>query len=177
MKKLKILWVAWLFPMQILQAESLMDAAKRGDLSAVTAQVESGVSPNQLDPDDWRETPPLLAAIKSQHIDVVTYLIQHGADCTALDFAGKNALIHAAQIDFFEVVDLLVKCGADIEITSDAYNRTPLVWAVISEHELTAIELVKHGAKTDVSWVHPTKGTTHRLFDTVTEKGWVNLLQ
>jgi ankyrin repeat protein len=170
------LLVGLLLPVHVVLAESLMQAAKRGDLSAVTTKIESGVSANQLDADDWRETPPLLAATKNHHIDVVTYLIKHGADCQALDFAEKNALVHAAQAGVTEIIGSLIDCGAALEITGgDGTNRTPLVWAVISGHEMTAIELVKHGANKGVTWIHPIKETSHELIETVVEKGMMDL--
>lgn len=170
--------IGLLLPLQVLLADSLMTAAKRGDLTAVTNYIEKGISPNQLDPDDWRETPPLFAAIKARHTKVANYLIEQGADCKALDFSEKNALVYVAQYDQTELVSALVKCGADIEfIGIDSSQRTPLVWAVISGHELTAIELVKHGANIDVTWIHPINDTSHQLVDTAREKAMINLLK
>ena len=169
--------IGLLIPWQLVLAQSLMSVAKRGDLAQVKKQIEAGISPNQLEPDDWRETPPLFAAIKNEHTKVASYLIAQGADCKTVDFAGKNAFVYAAQSGVTEIIGQLVDCGADLEVIGgDGTNRTPLVWAVISKHELTAIELMKNGAKTDIVWVHPTKDTSHKLVDTIADKGLVDLL-
>ncbi|NVJ59622.1 MAG: ankyrin repeat domain-containing protein [Gammaproteobacteria bacterium] len=172
-----ILFIILSFSNTIL-AESIMKAAKNGNLETVKELIEKGTSPNELDPDDWRETPPLLAAIKNKHSEVAKYLIERGADSKVVDASGKNALTHAAQVGATDLIEILVKNGADIEIIpGDGTKRTPLVWAVLKEQEATAIELIKNGAKTDVEWVHPTKNTTHKLIDTVKEKGLNNLLK
>lgn len=151
-------------------ADSLMRAVKKGDLSKVKTLISQGISPNQTDENDWRETPPLFAAIKSKNTDISVYLIKSGADCKALDDTGKNALVHVAQAGSSSLVSPLVACGATLEVEG-GLNRTPLVWAVLSDHEDVAIELVNNGAMTAIEWTHPTKFTKHQLIDTVQKKG------
>ena len=155
---------------QNVLANSLMKAAKNGDLRKVKALISQGVSPNQTDENDWRETPPLFAAIKNKNTDISFYLIKNGADCKALDTAGKNALVHVAQAGTSSLVSPLVACGATLEV-EDESKRTPLVWAVLFDHEDVAIELVENGAKTAIEWIHPTKFSQHKLIDTVQQKG------
>lgn len=77
--------------------------------------------------------------IDSDCIDILKYLLSHGADPNAKDNKHQTPLHYAADNGCYEAVKWLVKHGADINATDDV-NRTPLHYAV----ENVNVEVVKY---------------------------------
>ena len=82
--------------------EDLRIFAKYGDLTNVKISIEKGADPN------FGGKLPLKLAAKSGHIEVVKYLVDHGAIIT------KDALEWAVSNDRFSIVKYFVEHGADI---------------------------------------------------------------
>lgn len=59
---------------------------------------------------------PLHWAVKNQHINVVTYLIERGADLNSKDEGHVTPLHLACQSSFIDIATLLIKNGSSIEI-------------------------------------------------------------
>jgi len=77
---------------------------------------------------------PLEWAVIRNRTDAVTWLIAHGADVNRkADFArnvGQTALHSAAFADNPELARILIEAGADPSIRDEAYESTPLGWAL-----------------------------------------------
>jgi len=77
---------------------------------------------------------PLEWAVIRNRTEAVTWLIAHGADVNRkADFArnvGQTALHSAAFADNPELARILVEAGADPSIRDEAYDSTPLGWAL-----------------------------------------------
>jgi ankyrin repeat protein len=107
-----------------LDAQSVFDAAREGDLEAVTALVTA-------DPERVRETgdsdrTALHVAAAYGHDSVVMFLLDSGADIDAREEDGETPLHYATWRSRLETGRLLIERGADIEIRNN-WGRTPLL--------------------------------------------------
>ena len=82
--------------------------------------------------DDIHKTTPLIRAAENGHEDVVSCLINNGADPNVADAHGGNPLHMSAQNGHKSVVKLLLDGGADPN-RADDYGMTSLLWAVDSD--------------------------------------------
>jgi ankyrin repeat protein len=107
-----------------LEAQSIFDAARRGDAEAVRdlLAAEPGLA-TQADED---QRTPLHVAAAYGHVDVCSALLGAGADVNAADEDRETPLHYASQRNHRAVVGLLLDRGADIE-ARNAYGRTPLL--------------------------------------------------
>lgn len=62
------------------------------------------------------------------NLEIVNYLLEHGANVDQQNSKGKTALHRAVYKKQKEVVKLLIDCGADVNL-EDNTERTPLHWA------------------------------------------------
>lgn len=97
------------------ERERLHRAAADGDLSEVERLVAEGAEINAFD--DLSRT-PLHYAAENEHYKVTAWLLEHGAAVNAYDekMIGETALCLAAQKHYPEMVELLLKHGADPDI-------------------------------------------------------------
>lgn len=114
-------------------------AAKAGKKELVKLLLEAGADINDMGTTPW---PPLCAAIERNHIDVVEYLIAHGADVNA-----ANPLRAAAYEGHVEMIKLLLANGADINAGG---RRTALRTAIRENHPNVAKLLIANGADINV---------------------------
>ena len=94
------------------EEEQLHSAAQDGDLPKVKELIEKGCSINQFD--DASKT-PLHYAVEGEHLDVVQYLIQSGADVNAHEESkiGNTPLREVADNCSYEIAKILIDAGAD----------------------------------------------------------------
>lgn len=97
------------------ERERLHFAAAEGDLMEVQQLVGSGAPVGAFD--DMRQTPLHYAAEREQY-QVAAWLLEHGADVNAYDekMIGETPLCLAVQTDYPELVELLLKHGANPDI-------------------------------------------------------------
>jgi ankyrin repeat protein len=99
---------------------------------------------------------PLIAAIRAHRQDVVTYLIEQGADVNEYDadtarfgaLYQNTPLLEAVDIDNPDAARALIQAGAHIEYTNTD-GRTPMVLAAMKRHSPCWKVLVEAGAKLD----------------------------
>ena len=101
------------------------------------------------------DSTPLHQASRQGHVDVASFLLEHGADTIAQDKNGSTALHLALQHGHVNVVRLLLEHGADAEAQTK-YGERPLHFA---QDEEVARLLLEHGADTTAQ----------------TERGWTPL--
>ena len=90
----------------------LYDAAEKGDLEQVIQLVERGVDKNQFG-GDVGET-ALIKAAENDHLDIVRYLVEQGANRDKTDISGWTSLHRTAQYNKLELAKLLMVYGADL---------------------------------------------------------------
>jgi len=71
---------------------------------------------------------PLHAAIQGQQLQVIRWLIQHGADCNTRYSDGKTPLFHAVTETSLDVVRTLVEEGGASVNVRDDNDRTVIDW-------------------------------------------------
>ena len=89
---------------------------------------------------------PLMIACQNHNYNLVTFLLEHGANMDLQDRYGNTALYYA--VDSFHILSCLIRNGADVNRhTND--NCTPLMKASLNRNMNAVAFLVKHGANMD----------------------------
>ena len=124
-------------------ADPIHDAAKKGNLAGVQAELDKGVDVNAS---GNGQSPLHLAAIMG-HVEVAELLIARGADLEGTDKHGNTPLHYTAHRGSKETAKLLITKGADLNVKRDDGN-TPLDNATQYKHTEIIDLLRKHGGKT-----------------------------
>lgn len=112
--------------------QALVQAAARGDLTAVRAALDAGVLP---DAPDRSGTRALLAAVSNERRDVARLLLERGADANAHSPKGWTALMYAALSGDEALVQLLLDRGADPASREQILEMSALEMAVQRHRE------------------------------------------
>ena len=91
------------------------------------------------------------AGAKSETPEIMTMLIEAGADVNAQSETGITALIAAALRGSNQLVDILLRSGAEINATQESTGRTVLACAVEWEHTETVRLLIEAGADLEIA--------------------------
>ena len=89
----------------------LYTAAEAGDLERVTLLVEKGDDKNQVGGFDKNTT--LSAAAEHNHLAVVQYLVEQGADMEKGNRSGHSPLFYASAYGHLELTRYLLEQGAN----------------------------------------------------------------
>jgi len=123
------------------RGRKLLATAEAGDVEGVRHWLERGGDPNVLDP--AKRTPMWLTEIPQ----IVRLLIEHGADVNVIGSEHYNEVVlhNACRRGQIEIIDLLIKAGADLDVRN-SLGQTPLMEAA-RYGELAAVQrLVAAGA-------------------------------
>jgi ankyrin repeat protein len=119
-------------------------AVKEGRLATVKCLVtEFGADVNQADTVDGRT--PLMLAAYHEHLDVLSCLLELGADINKADNEGRTALLDSAALGRLAMISCLLKSRADVD-QADIQGRPPLFWAAKHGHLAVVRCLLKHEA-------------------------------
>src|SRR5258706_8049834 len=88
---------------------------------------------------------PVIEAVKTANTREFRGLLQRRVDVNAAEADGMTALHWAAHRDDLEVVDLLIRAGANVNAVTD-HRITPLALSCISGRGAVAERLLKGGA-------------------------------
>ena len=121
-------------------ATPLWCAAVSGKLSVIKCLISHGAEVNAVS--DSGST-PVRSACFMTHMDVVSYLVENGADILKANYNGGTCLINSVQS--VDLCTFLLNHGADVNAT-DIQNKTALHYA-IQEHRLETTKLLlEHNA-------------------------------
>jgi ankyrin repeat protein len=87
----------------------------------------------------------MLAAYNG-HTTVVRRLLERGADLTAQNAEGRTALMFAATGSFPKTVEVLLKAGADPNVTGEVEGWSALMFAAAEGRPEVVRALLDHGA-------------------------------
>ena len=118
-------WIAWGYAAGVAETDDgeagvettveaeddIWQAAKRGDVDAMERFMEEGESLDEPEPDS--STTPLAWTALHGHVAAAKWLLDNGADVTALNADGSTALHSAAFMGRAEIVQLMLERGAD----------------------------------------------------------------
>jgi len=104
----------------------ITQAAQYGHLLLLEFSCSIGVNIHQAGSTDFPY--PLYAAICREQLQVIRWLIQHGADCDTRYSDGKTTLFYAVTESSFDVVRKLVEEGAASVDIRDDEGRTVFDW-------------------------------------------------
>jgi ankyrin repeat protein len=148
---------------------ALMTAARTGSVESVKALLDHGADVNAKE--QWLGQTALMWAVGENHPAVVEMLIAHGADVNARSTVreekiknkwfvanvvsappkgGFTPLLYAARQNSLEAAKMLVKAGADLNMT-DPDGTSALVIAIVNAHYDLPIYLMEHGADPNVA--------------------------
>jgi hypothetical protein len=123
--------------------ERLWQAAFSGDLEGVKSAVGQGAA---VDFKGQSGFTPLNAAARNGHLEIVKYLVEHGADIDKSDNSrDKTPLLAASFKGHFDIVKYLVEKGAKVNVQS-INGFTPLHDAAYVGNFEVVKYLVEHGA-------------------------------
>ena len=156
------------------QAAPIHDAAKTGDTGAIAAALDAGADPNEpdrfatplyyaasrnhldaaklliargadVDAGAKISGPPLKAAVAKDRVELITLLLQNGADPNLV--VGDHTVLHeAVRHGCLDCVTALVAAGADVNARgADAVARTPIHLARFHDRPEIADYLMANG--------------------------------
>ena len=141
----------------------VLDAAKRGDVESLKAELRSGADVNAAQGDGFTA---LHWAAKLGNREVAEILIAAGADIEATTRLGSHMPLHvAAAAGQAEVTEALLKAGAPVAVATNTGARS-VHFAAAAGDPATLEVLVAHGA--DVDSVEPQWGQTPLMFAAAT---------
>lgn len=125
--------------------QALNLAVKERNIQAVKLYLKSNVYQNISGPQDTY----LDTAIRLNRFDIIKLLVEFGEDVNKMTISKKSSLMEACWYGNLEIVEYLIKQGADVNYHSS--NGTPLVYAV-AKNDLEIIEtLLKNAANIHLS--------------------------
>jgi ankyrin repeat protein len=122
------------------------DALQRGDIAAIQKRVLD--NSNYIHERDYVGDTPLLGAIAFDSLELVRFLLEHGADPNIEVDDGYTCLLTAIESDAEESIPIvaeLIRAGADIHVTG-TNGWTPLHMAAARGHVEKARLLLNAGA-------------------------------
>jgi uncharacterized protein len=148
---------------------ALMTAARTGSVESVKTLLDHGADVNARE--QWLGQTALMWAVAENHPAIIELLIAHGADVNARSTireekvknkwftanvvsappkGGLTPLLYAARQNSLEAAQMLVKAGADLNMT-DPDGTSALVMAIVNAHYDLPIYLMEHGADPNIA--------------------------
>ena len=125
--------------------KELYESVCAGRLEDVKYQLGlGGIDINWTNPDGWDST-ILYGGTLNDGIQLITLLLEYGADINKANRYGQTPLYWASYIGNTQAVSLYLQHGADVD-KAEQYGRTPLFWASLQGHDSIVTILLQYGA-------------------------------
>ncbi|QOG12532.1 ankyrin repeat domain-containing protein [Arcobacter sp. FWKO B] len=124
---------------------SLHNAVYNGNIQ----DIEIALKNNSIQSVTTAGLSPLHIAIKKRDLNIITYLLEIGADINAKDAKGFTPIYYAVVMNHLPIAKLLLERNADTSIPNNIGN-TPM-HQIAFKNRVEMFELfVQYGAKTDI---------------------------
>jgi len=134
----------------------LYEAADIGDRRLVEAMIEIGVDVDyparglaEIAPLGSAWTPIMIASAEG-HEEIVSILIQAGANVNAKNELGKTSLIFPAHYGYFSIAEMLLENGATTDDVANDTGWSALIAASLNGHRDIVRLLLAHGADQNI---------------------------
>jgi ankyrin repeat protein len=133
---------------KIFMIEQLFSAVRSGDLTIVKSLIKKGLDVNIRDEDGIS---PIHYAVVLGHNHIAQLLIESGADVNtqSCDMEFTTLLYATCFTGNYELTRILIAAGANPNVASKN-GWTPLMKAVLSNHEQIVAFLLEHGADPNI---------------------------
>nr|WP_299454833.1 ankyrin repeat domain-containing protein [uncultured Microscilla sp.] len=131
-----------------------IEAVRSGNLSTVKQHLSK--YPEAVNQKNAQGFTPLILAAYYDQLPVVAYLIEQGADISAVDASGNTALMGACFKGYEQLVSQLIALGADVNVRN-VQGATALIYACMFDKQAIAQLLLEHGADASIK---DTQGNT-----------------
>lgn len=125
---------------------ALWVAAQRGYANIVQLMLEMGAKEVINKCDQSNSKTPLRTAIANFHVATAAILIAYGADVTIAQDDGETPLHSAASGGYYDLVQLMIDKGANVNAAQQSSNFTVLHAAAYFGHTEIMKLLIAHGA-------------------------------
>ena len=132
-----VLALSSLIFMSAMQAISIHQASREGDISQLNRLIRKGA---RIDERDGYGATALMYAVSEEHLDAVRTLLKAGANVNAIDGKGMTALMRA---DESEMIRLLLDAGAGKSINAKSkFGLTALMYLVFGADESEVVGML-----------------------------------
>lgn len=128
-------------------AQQFYQATAHGDLGTMQNMITQ-LQPQEINAVSHGMT-PIMKASSLGRVDMVEFLIEHGADPNKRGSSQRTALQYAAERNRLPVAKVLIKHGADINGV-DTSNLSPLIMAADRRYHDFAMYLIDAGADVNI---------------------------
>lgn len=155
-------------------AKELVQAVRAGSVETISNLLDGGAGAS-ADQVDELNTPVLINAASVGQLDVVDVLLRNGATVDQMNRVGQTAISRAAYFGHKEVVKKLLDYRADVNVTDDKYELSPLISAAAGGDPEIGQMLIDRGA--DLNHQEGVSGFTPLMMATAYRHvGFVQLL-
>ena len=120
---------------------ALMSACQWGNIEIASMLIKKGAAVN-IPRKNKGDRTALMEATRGKYKQIVSLLLDNGANVNAKDAHGQTALIWASCEGYIDIVSILLDNGADVN-TKDNNNQTPLIMASKQGHTKVVEILLK----------------------------------
>jgi ankyrin repeat protein len=127
----------------------LVEAAFEEEPRKVQSLISRGADVNAKDREFYSRT-ALHIAVSDNNLKIVQILLNAGADVNTLDGEGNTTLMMLDEETSEEIVNLLVKYGAKLDIQAKESKKTALIHAAMQDNYKAMRILIKAGANVNL---------------------------
>jgi len=131
----------------LLLSQELIEASRNGQLEPVSQLVERHLTPVNYQSIN-EGTTALAAAVIGGFLDIVKYLVEHGADVNLANLRGETPLHLACLGDNDKTISFLLSAGRWLA-SEDECGDSPLMYATREDKLMAVEQLLMHGADVD----------------------------
>ena len=126
----------------------LMHFVEKNSINNIEILLDAGADVNAP---SWKtQITPLIKAIKMNNKKLVELFLQKGVDIHKTDGNGKTPLMWAAQKGHIDILEILLKKGAKVNVVDNETGKTALLWACIDRKIASVKKLVEFGASVNI---------------------------